>query len=396
MDDARTPRGIAETRTVEFADRGIEPHDTIVVGGGQAGLTIGRELVRRDRDVLVLDAHARVGDAWRRRWDSLRLNTPAKYALPGRRLGSDPFAFVTKDEFADYLEEYAEAEGIPVRPRTRVARLEAGGRRYVVSAEDGRRFTADHVVIATGPFQVARRPGFAADLADGIVSVHSDDYRGPSQLPPGRVLVVGFGNSASEIALELSRTHETWISGAPSGELPFRHGRTGARFAFPVVRLIMTHVITRGWPVGRRIISKMEGRAELLIRVRRRDLAAAGVRMVPRTTGVRDGLPVVGDSVAEVASVVWCTGYREDYSWVGLPGFEGGVRPPNVRGVVETAPGVYLIGQHLLHAESSGTLPGIARDARWIARHLVAERVDGARRSASDRATGAAPAAVAG
>ncbi|MUN07303.1 SidA/IucD/PvdA family monooxygenase [Agromyces luteolus] len=368
MDATGTPRLVADAAT-----NGIEEHDTVVVGGGQAGLTIGSELAMRGRDHVILDAHERVGEAWRRRWDSLRLNTPAKYdGLPGTPMGDDPFAFPSKDEFADYLERYAAANTLPVVTGTRVLGLHAVGTRYVLTTDDGRRFGAANVVIATGPHQVPRVPEFADRLAPHIVALHSDEYRNPGRLAHGRVLVVGFGNSASEIALDVSRSHETWISGRPSGELPFRHGRAAARFGFPIVRFFGLYVATAGSPLGRRMLARRHGRAEPLIRVRRRELAAAGVRMVPRTTGVEAGRPVVDGTALDVASVIWCTGFEEDFGWVHLPAFEGGRRPRHDHGAVEGAPGIYLLGQHLLRSEGSGTLVGVGRDARWIAKRIAA------------------------
>ncbi|WP_353815899.1 flavin-containing monooxygenase [Agromyces sp. SYSU T00266] len=368
MDATGTPR-----RAAGATVNGIEQHDTVVVGGGQAGLTIGAELARLGRDQVILDAQERVGQAWRRRWDSLRLNTPAKYdALPGLAIGDDPFAFPTKDEFADYLERYAAATALPIVTGARVTVLERLDDHYVLTTAGGRRFAAANVVIATGPHQVPRLPSFAGRLAPHIVSLHSDRYRNPGQLAPGRVLVVGFGNSASEIALDVSRSHETWISGRPSGELPIRHGRAAARFAFPVVRFFGLHVATADSPLGRRILAHQNGRAEPLIRVRRRELAAAGVRMVSRTTGTEGGRPVVEGVALDVANVIWCTGFDEDFGWVHLDAFRGGRRPHHDHGAVDGAPGVYLLGQHLLQSEGSGTLVGVGRDARRIAQRIAA------------------------
>jgi putative flavoprotein involved in K+ transport len=366
MDAIDMPRRAGDAGT------GLEEHDVVVVGGGQAGLTIGYELMQRRRDLVILDAHERVGEAWRRRWDSLRLNTPAKYdGLPGMMLGTDGLAFPTKDEFADYLEHYASATALPVVTGARVVRLERADGRYVAVTLDGRRFGAADVVLATGAHQVRRTPAFAGRLAPDVVQLHSDEYRNPGQLAPGPVLVVGFGNSASEIALDVSKTHETWISGRPSGQLPVRHGRAVARFGFPLIRFFGVYVATADRALGRILLERSRGRAEPLVRVRRQELAAAGVRMVPRTTGVEGGRPVVGGERLEVANVIWCTGYDEDFGWVGLPGFEAGRRPAHTRGAVEDAPGVYLLGQHLLHSEGSGTLVGVGRDARWIAERIA-------------------------
>ena len=218
--------------------------DTVIIGGGQAGLALGYHLTQQSREFVILDANPRVGDAWRNRWDSLRLFTPAKYdGLPGMPFPGDPLAFPTKDELADYLEDYARHFDLPVRSGIRVDRLERAGDRYAVAAGE-QHWLADNVVVATGGCQSPRTPAFADQLSAEIVQLHSSSYRTPEQLQPGDVLVVGLGNSGAEIALELSRTHRTWVAGQPSGELPVRHGRAAARTVLPVIRFLATHVLT--------------------------------------------------------------------------------------------------------------------------------------------------------
>ncbi len=208
--------------------------DTVVIGGGQAGLAIAYHLAQQHRDFVILDAHERIGDAWRLRWDSLRLFTPAKYdGLPGMPFPGDRLGFPTKDEQADYLEAYAEHFGLPVRTGVHVDRVSRVGDRFAVEA-GARRWEAENVVLATGGHQVPRVPEFAGRLGASVLQVHSSDYRNPAQLRPGPVLVVGMGNSGAEIALDVSATHATTIAGTPAGELPVRHGRAAARFVLPV------------------------------------------------------------------------------------------------------------------------------------------------------------------
>src|SRR5215207_2273724 len=191
--------------------------DAVVIGGGQAGLAIGYHLMRQGRDFVILDAHERVGDAWRMRWDSLRLFTPAKYdALPGMPFPGDPLAFPGKDELADYLEGYAARFQLPVLTGVRVDRLWREDGRFIVAAGD-RRWIAERVIVATGAFHEPTVPDFAGGLGASVVQLHSAEYRSPRQLQPGPALVVGLGNSGAEIALEVSRTHATMVSGTPAG-----------------------------------------------------------------------------------------------------------------------------------------------------------------------------------
>jgi len=363
--------------------------DTAIIGGGQAGLAIAYHLAQQHRDLVVLDAHERIGDAWRLRWDSLRLFTPAKYdGLPGMPFPGDRLGFPTKDEQADYLEAYAEHFDLPVRRGVRVDRVGRIGDRFVVEA-GARRWEAENVVLATGGHPVPRRPVFAGRLAASVLQVHSSDYRNPAQLRPGPVLVVGMGNSGAEIALDVSATHATTIAGTPAGELPVRHGRAAARFVLPVVRFAGLHVLTLGTPVGRRVMPKLAGRAAPLIRTKRTDLDAAGVGRVGRIVDVRDGKPVTSDgTVLDVANVVWCTGYRDDLTWVDLPAFDADGMLVQHRGVVDPVPGLYVIGRDFMYAVTSATLPGATRDAAHLARRMRARRLQAPQATDEARAAG--------
>jgi len=369
--------------------------DTVVIGGGQAGLAIAYHLAQQHRDLVILDARERVGDAWRLRWDSLRLFTPAKYdGLPGMPFPGDRLGFPTKDEQADYLETYAERFGLPVRAGVHVDRVRRAGDHFVVEA-GARRWEAENVVLATGGHQAPRVPGFAGRLATSVLQVHSSDYRNPAQLRPGPVLVVGMGNSGAEIALDVSGTHATTIAGTPGGELPVRHGRAAARFVLPLVRFAGLHVLTLGTPIGRRVLPKLAGRAAPLIRTKVADLDAAGVVRVGRVVDVRDGLPVTAEGTPlEVANVIWCTGYRDDLAWVDLPVFDEGGTLVQHRGLVDPVPGLYVIGQDFMYAVTSATLPGLSRDATYLARRMRGRRTAPSTTGAATAATAATAANV--
>jgi putative flavoprotein involved in K+ transport len=351
---------------------GREHVETVIVGAGQAGLSVGYHLARRKREFLILDANDRVGDAWRTRWDSLRLFSPARYdGLPGWRFPARGWSFPTKDEMADYLEAYAGRFDLPVLTGMRVERLAREGGRFVVTAGD-RRLEADRVVVATGAHRTPRVPAFASELGPGVVQLHSSDYRNPSQLPEGGVLVVGLGNSGAEIAFELARTRPTWLAGKEAGEIPVRHGSLGARFVLPVIRFLGHHVLTVRTPIGHRVGPKLAHGATPLIRVKAKDLAAAGIERVPRVAGVQDWLPLLEDGrVLDVASVVWSTGYRQDFSWIDLPILDADGQPVHERGVVTSEPGLYFMGLVFQYAATSDILPGVGRDAKRIAKHLA-------------------------
>ena len=207
--------------------------ETIVIGGGQAGLAVGYHLARHGRPVVILDANERIGDSWRKRWDSLRVFTPARLdGLPGMPFPAPASSFPTKDEVADYLVAYAARFDLPVRTGVRVDGLSRLGDRFVVTSGD-RWFEADSVVVAAGAYHNPRVPVYAAELDPAIVQVHSSEYRNPSQLQEGGVLVVGAGNSGAEIALEASRGHQTWLSGRDTGHEGVRVGSGPDRLVAP-------------------------------------------------------------------------------------------------------------------------------------------------------------------
>ncbi|MEV7605298.1 NAD(P)-binding domain-containing protein [Paenarthrobacter sp. NPDC089322] len=349
--------------------------DTIIVGGGQSGLALGYWLSKQNHDFLILDENVRPGESWRQRWDSLRLFTPAKFdGLPGAPFPGDRLAFPTKDELADYLEGYARRFQLPLVHGVRVDEVTRRDHRFLVRSGT-RTWDAGNVVVATGGYRMPKRPAFATELDSGTFQLHSRDYRNPGQLQAGPVLVVGLGNSGAEIALEVSRTHTTLLAGKASGEIPVRHGRLAARFVLPVIRFAGLHVLTLNTPVGRKAAQSFKTMATPLIRTRTKELGAAGVELVPRVAGVSDGQPMLDDGrTLTVANVIWCTGYRDDYSWLKLPYANSGGELEQQRGVSASVPGLYFIGQEFLFAAASATLPGVGRDARYVARHLTAQR----------------------
>jgi putative flavoprotein involved in K+ transport len=349
--------------------------NTVVIGAGQAGLSVGYHLARRGVKFVILEGRGRVGDQWRERWDSLRLFTPARFdSLDGMPFPGDAYHFPTKDEMGDYLEAYAARFALPVQTGVRVDGLRREGGRFVVTA-GARRWEADNVVVAMANFQRPRVPAFAAELDSSIVQIHSLDYRNPRQLRAGPVLIVGAGNSGSEIAMELGRTHKVWMSGRDTGELPFRiEGRAGRMgLTRLILRGVFHRVLTVRTPMGRKLRPKVLHIGGPLIRVKSTDLAQLGVERVPRTAGAQGGHPVLADGrVLEAANIIWCTGFEPGFDWIDLPVLERG-EPVHRSGAVESAPGLFFVGLHFLHALSSVMVHGVGRDADRIA-GLVAKR----------------------
>ncbi len=247
---------------------------------------------------VILDASERIGDAWRNRWDSLRLFTPARYdglawdAVPSRRPQRSP----TKNQMADYLEEYAERFGLPVRSRRPGRRAFQAGR--AVRGHGGRPAVRGRTRRG-GYGQLPGSPvagGSPGNSDPGVFQLQSKDYRNPSQLRDGGVLIVGAGNSGAEIALEVARGHRTWMSGRSTGHVPFRTDGLPARLFLHrlLFRFVFHRVLTVKTPMGRKVRPKILSQGGPLIRVKPADLAAAGVERVPRLAGVRTGIAVAG------------------------------------------------------------------------------------------------------
>jgi putative flavoprotein involved in K+ transport len=348
---------------------------TAIIGAGQAGLATGYHLQRRGRPFLILDANLRVGDNWRSNWDTLRLYTPAGYdGLPGLPFPGPRWSYPTKDDVADYLASYADRFELPVRTGARVDRLEAadGGYALRLGADT---VLAENVVVATGTFgRTPSIPDFALELDPSIQQLHSSEYRQPTQLRPGRVLVVGASHSGTDIAYEVAATHSTVLAGRDPGQLPVRLDHWSARVFLPAFLFLGTHLLTRRTPIGRRQMEEIRFHGGPMIRVKRSDLQARGVeRVLGRVTGVRNGRPVLEDRELDVSTVIWCTGFRQVFDWIDLPVLGADGWPREMRGVVADSPGLFFCGLSFQYAFSSMVLPGVGRDADYVAR-LISQR----------------------
>ena len=355
-------------------DSGPEQHEVLVIGAGQSGLAAGYHLATAGIDHVILERDERVGDVWRSRYDSLRLYSPARYdSLPGLPFPIDPLAFPTGRQMGDYLEDYARHFDMPVRTGESVRRLRR------VSFGDGYEFTtvsgtysAPQVIVATGPFQRPYVPAFAEELDDSIGQLHSADYRSPDQLDDGPALVVGASHSGADIAFELVATRPTILVGRSHGQLPFSVDGRVARYAWPLMRAIATNLLSLSTPIGRKMAPQVRNGGGPLLRHRKADLEGAGVEwIVERAVGVSDGKPQLADGrVLDVASIVWCTGFRPDFSWIepSIVGDDGW--PAQERGVVASSPGLYVLGIPFLHSFASMLVLGAGADAAHVVRML--------------------------
>ena len=308
-----------------------EKIQTVIIGAGQAGLSVGYHLARRGLPFVILEANARVGDTWRNRWDSLRLFSAARWdGLAGMPFPAPPLSFPTKDEMGDYLESYAARFRLPVRTGVTVDHLSKVEDSFLITAGD-LRIEAQQVVVAMANYQRPRVPSFASQLDPDIVQLHSSQYRNVSQLQPGGVLVVGAGNSGAEIAAEAARHgRAVWLAGRDTGHLPFRIDALATQLVvIPLMFRVVFHwLLTVGTPLGRKVRPAVMRRGAPLIRLKPDELVALGVQRVPRLVGGRNGRPLLEDGrVLDATNVVWSTGFHPGLSWIDLPVFDADGEP---------------------------------------------------------------------
>ena len=348
--------------------------ETLIIGAGQAGLATGYHLTRLGREFLIVDGNGRVGDNWRQHYDSLRLYTPLKYCgLPGLPFPGEPWSYPSKDDVADYLELYALHHDLPLRARTRVDRLEARDGRFIATLGED---TIDcaNVVVATGTFgRTPHVPDFASDLDPAICQMHSSEYKRPTQLTDGPVLVVGAAHSGCDIAYELAADRRTILVGRDCGQIPVEWDSKRLRLGQPIALFLFRHVLTRRNPIVRNNLYELRTHGGPMLRVKRHHLAERGVeRIEGRVAGVSHGLPQLDDGrTLDVANVVWCTGFRQNFAWIDIPVFDDHGWPDEYRGAVESVPGLFFCGLSFQYAFSSMLLPGVGRDAAYVARAIA-------------------------
>jgi putative flavoprotein involved in K+ transport len=347
---------------------------TLVIGGGQAGLATGYHLKKMNIDFLIVDAEARTGDAWRRRWNSLRLFTPAwNNGLPGHPFPGNQNSFPTKDEAADFLFEYKEKFELPVLYDSRVMMVKKLKNGFQIMLKD-RMLETQNLVIATGSYAIPNIPAFAKELNGCIQQLHSSYYKSPNDLTEGNILVVGAGTSGFQIALDLLQEKRTvFIAGKPTAQIPdfvFRY--FGKQFVW-----MNKHILNTSTPMGRKFQARiMQGKGAPLIHISPEAAKRAGVKIVERLKSVQDGWPITesGEKI-QASAILWCTGFHSDYSWMDLPGaIAANGYPATARGVSSNHPGLYFVGSQFQYSLTSTWLGGVGRDAGYIANHIRVNR----------------------
>ena len=343
-------------------------YEVVVIGAGQAGLTMGYYLAQQGRRFVILERGDSVASAWRERWQSLTLFTPRRYsALPGLPFPGDPDGYPTRDDVIEYLERYAETFELPTEFNSNVGRLSGKDGRLVLEV-NGRTITADQVVVATGPFQTPFIPKLADDLDPDVWQAHSTGYQRPSDVPDETVLVVGGGNTGFQIAKELSAMRKVNLSvGTRQKPLPQRLAGRDLFWWLTKTGLIHKTVDSR---LGQRLkdrdtligSSPRELKRRYGVELKPRAVAASG-----RTVRFEDG------SGVEVDAAIWATGYRPDYSWIDLPIFDSDGRLRHRRGVTDVL-GLCFLGLTWQHTRGSALIGWVKEDAEFIAERIEARK----------------------
>jgi putative flavoprotein involved in K+ transport len=365
--------GDLQARAQETADR-----EVVVIGAGQAGLTMGYYLAGQGRRFVILERSDSVASAWRERWESLTLFTPRRYSgLPGLPFSGDPDDYPTRDDVIEYLERYAETFKLPIEFSTDARKLSSEDGRFVLDV-DGRTITADQVVVATGPFQTPYIPEVTEALDHEVWQAHSIGYRRSGDVPEGAVLVVGGGNTGFQIAKELSATHTVILSvGSRQKPLPQRFAGRDLFWWLTKTRLIHKTVDSR---LGQRL----KGRDTLIGSSPRELTRRYGVELKPRATAASGRVVRFEDgSEVEVDALIWATGYRPDYSWIDLPIFDSNGHLRHRRGVTDV-PGLYFLGLTWQHTRGSALIGWVKEDAEFIA-ELIATFQGAKKRSEPQR-----------
>ena len=365
-DAPHAPTALARTSRRTGAD-----HDAIVIGAGQAGLAAAYHLRRAGLRFIVLDAHDELGASWERRWDSLRLFTPARYnGLPGLAFPGERCALPGKADVAAYLRRYAATFDLPVRLRSAVSALDHEHGRFVIRLANGASLTAAAVIVATGANQRPYVPSFASALAPAIVQLHSDEYRRPAQIPDGKVLVVGAGNSGVQIALELAEAgREVVLSGRHPGTLPRRVlGRDIYDWLWPT---LMRPTLDSA--LGRRLMRGRLFAGDPIVGMPSNALDRRGLSRASKTVGSQDAYPRLDDGTVarDISAIVWCTGFRPDFGWIELPvlGLDG--YPVHSRGIADGVPGLAFLGMRFQYRMNSALLGGVGADAAYVVRQIA-------------------------
>ena len=362
--------------------------DVLIIGAGQAGLALGYHLRHTPLRFQLVERNQRIGESWRRRYDALELFTPRAYsALPGMALTGDPEGYADKDEVAAYLAAYARHFDLPVLLGTGIQALARHNGGFRATTDDGTRIEARTVVLATGAFQTPAIPRLAAGFSADVRQFSADTYKNAAQLPPGTTLVVGDGATGRDIAHDVQGTgsHSVLLAtGRRRRTLPERILGKSTWWWLDKLGLVR---VSGDTALGRAIkkADAFPSRGKTLKRLERQ-----GVRVMPRVVAAQGtGVTFANGATAEVAAVIWATGYRDNSAWVAIPEVKDEHGTFVQRHGLSPVPNLYFIGHSWQRSRGSALFLGVGADARYLTDQIVKqlcpavgrERPGGLRRS---------------
>lgn len=342
-------------------------YDVLIIGAGQAGLSMGYYLKKSSLSFIIIDNHKRVGDVWRNRYDSLVLFTPRSYSsLHGLRMEGDPDGFPTKNEVADYLEIYAETFQLPIRLDTKVQQVYKSDK-YLNIVTQNSTLQAKKVVIATGPFHHPRIPAFSKELQGDIIQLHSSQYKNPIQLKEGNVLVVGGGNSGAQIAVEISKSHPTYLSaGGPLRFFPLTFANKSIFWWLDQLGILKANSTSK-------LAKWLRRKGDPIFGLELKEKIKLGkVSMKGRTIGItQNEILFADDSTLKIDNIIWATGFETNFSMLDFPQiFDEKGKIIHERGI-SNIDGLYFLGLPWQHRRGSALLLGVGDDAKFLFEKII-------------------------
>ncbi|MBM7583625.1 putative flavoprotein involved in K+ transport [Bacillus pakistanensis] len=346
-------------------------YDVVVIGAGQAGLAMGYFLQKQQMNYLILDKGSQVGEVWKNRYDSLKLFTPRMFnALPGLPLLGDNHGLPTKDEMAAYLNQYAEVFHLSIKFNCEVIQVTKENEIFTIVTNEGE-LISKAIVVATGPFQKPWIPEVSYHLSDEILQLHSSEYKNPTQLKKGDVLVVGGGNSGAQIAVELSRQITTYLAvSQPLRYLPLflcgksifwwfkKAGILNASNTSLIGKLIQK----KGDPIFGKELKRM--------------ILNGTITVKGRVVSIeKDLIEFNKGASVKVQNIIWATGFKSDYHWLKITNSINHNRQVEHDRGVSPVKGLYFLGLPWQTRRGSALLQGVGEDARFIMNHISWERV---------------------
>ncbi|MBM7649010.1 putative flavoprotein involved in K+ transport [Bacillus ectoiniformans] len=342
-------------------------YDVLIIGGGQAGLVMGYYLSQSRVSFLIVDKEKAVGETWRSRYDSLILFTPRSYSsLPGLKLPGRQNEFPTRDDMVQYLETYATTFSLPIQHETEVLSLVKKEKQFEVQTNKGT-FHAKQVIVATGPFQKPSIPDISKQADSAIIQMHSSQYKQPAQLQEGAVLVVGGGNSGTQIAVELAEKHDVYLSvGQKIRFLPITIASKSIFWLFDLLGLLNA---SRESFFGK----KLQAQGDPIFGYELKEQLQKGtIKLKPRTKNIQKNEVFFEDNHSiKVSNIIWATGFFSDYQWMDIPElFDEKGKPIHQRGITQVE-GLYFLGLPWQHRRGSSLLLGVGEDAKYLYQHIM-------------------------